>query len=399
MIPRNLSKAIKKYKHQYPVIAIVGPRQSGKTTFAQELFNNYAYVSLENLDTRLYAQQDPRGFLSDHKPPLIIDEAQRAPDLFSYLQEAVDRKDKPSQYILTVSQQFLLLEKITQSLAGRILLLKLFPLTTNELITGRFDDDVESIFILKEQNSSFFNKIDLHDLIFKGMYPRIHAKKIDASKWLENYIATYVARDIRSIVNIENLHLFDIFLKTIASFSGQLINYASIANAVGISQPTVKRWMSLLETSGVVFLLSPYYKNIKKRLIKTPKLYFIDTGLLCFLLSIRQPKELLGHPLYGNIFETFVISDLYKRISHIGTIPPLYFFRDRTGNEIDCILDLGTKRTPIEIKASKTYHNEFTTSIKKFNLLSTTDSGLVLYAGDKPVGKNSDIPVIPWWML
>jgi hypothetical protein len=210
---------------------------------------------------------------------------------------------------------------------------------------------------------------------------------------------TYVERDIRSIVNIENLHLFDIFLKTVASYSGQLLNYASISNTIGVSQPTVKKWLSLLETSGVIFLLHPYHKNFRKRLVKTPKLYFIDTGLLCFLLSIRNPKELIGHPLYGNIFETFIISELYKRISHTGTIPPLYFFRDRTGNEIDCIVERRDALLPIEIKAAKTYKEDFLSGIQKFNAISNANRGYVFYAGEHAVGKTTSIPVVPWWMI
>jgi len=399
MIRRNLEIPLKKYQKQYPVIAIAGPRQSGKTTLAKEFFKNYAYVSLENLDIRLQAQQDPRGFLHDNPPPLIIDEAQRVPELFSYLQEIVDINDKGGQYVLTGSHQFLLLEKITQSLAGRIAVFTLYPFTSNELISKQLDDTINSIVSIKKNNTQYFESIELYELIFTGMYPRIHDKKLDPVKWLENYVITYIERDIRSLVNIENLRLFEIFIKTIASYSGQLLNYAAIANTVGISQPTVKKWLSLLETSGIIFLLQPYHKNFNKRLIKTPKLYFIDTGLLCYLLSINSTKELKSHPLYGNIFETFIISEMYKRIAHTGLKPPLYFWRDRTGNEVDCLLEIGQAILPIEIKSARTYNPEYTAGVQKFFTFSNLTKGLVLYSGDQAVGISSAIPVIPWWML
>ncbi len=193
--------------------------------------------------------------------------------------------------------------------------------------------------------------------------------------------------------------MFELFIKTIASYSGQLINYAAIANTVGISQPTVKRWISLLETSGILFLLRPYHKNYNKRLIKTPRLFFVDTGLLCFLLSIRSPKELIGHPLYGSIFETFVISELYKRIAHIGSIHPLFFWRDRTGNAVDLLVEYGQNILPMEIKAARTYHPDFSSNIRKFLSYSNAQKGLVSYAGDRAVGSNTNIPTIPWWMV
>ncbi|MCX8125246.1 MAG: ATP-binding protein [Spirochaetes bacterium] len=399
MIRRNLEIPLKKYVSQYPVIAIVGPRQSGKTTIAKAFFKKHAYVSLENLDMRLQAQQDPRGFLHDNPSPLIIDEAQRVPELFSYLQEIVDTNDRGGQYVLTGSHQFLLLEKITQSLAGRIAVFTLYPFTTNELISGILDYDIKSIITVKKDNHLYYKTINVNELIFTGMYPRIHDKKLDPVKWLENYVITYIERDIRSLVQIENLRLFEIFIKTIASHSGQLTNYAAIANMVGISQPTVKKWMSLLETSGIIFLLQPYHKNFNKRLIKTPKLYFVDTGLLCFLLSIRSPKELIGHPLYGNIFETFIISEIYKRIAHTGTVPPLYFWRDRTGNEVDLLVENGQNLFAIEIKAARTYNPDFASQITKFFAFSNAHKGLVVYAGDQAFGMHSKIPTIPWWML
>jgi hypothetical protein len=383
------------------VIAIVGPRQSGKTTLARHLFPDYAYLSLENIDLRHAAQDDPRGFLDDHGPHVILDEIQRAPDLFSYLQERVDSHDAPAQYILTGSQQFLLMQSVSQTLAGRIATFKLFPFTLPELFRLRPDTDIESIFSIKTKDPPYGDGGKLHDMIHTGMYPRIHDKKLTAPKWLENYVLTYIERDIRTLINVENLRTFENFLKICASFSGQLVNYASLANAIGISQPTVKKWLSLLETSGIILLLPPHHKNFAKRLIKSPKLYFIDTGLVCFLLSIRTPAELKSHPLFGSIFETFVVSELYKRISHIGEIPPLFFWRDQTGNEIDLIVEIGGELLPVEIKSSKTYSADFSSAIKKWQSLKGNDSrrGLVIYAGTEIVGKTSPVCTAPLWRL
>ena len=401
MISRNLQLPIQKYSGQYPVLAIVGPRQSGKTTLARYLFPNHKYLSMENLDIRHMAQDDPRGFLDDHGKNIILDEIQRVPALFSYLQERVDQDDSPAGYVLTGSQQFLLMEKITQSLAGRILTFQLYPFSVTELYQVVPDRDIFSIFDIKQDFFKNGGKIDLHTLIFEGMYPRIHDKDLDARKWIESYVLTYIERDIRSLVNVQNLKLFEDFLKICASMSGQLLNYTSISNAIGISQPTVKKWMSLLETSGIIFLLSPHHRNFRKRVVKTPKLYFIDTGLLSFLLSIRKPEELIHHPLWGNIFETFVISELYKRVYHTGEKPPFYFWRDRTGNELDLLVDMGTKLFPVEIKASKTYHKRLKYNIANWLDLEGNDAekGLVLYRGENIVGKGQNVTVVPWWDL
>ena len=401
MIRRNLQKPIRTYAKQYPIVTIVGPRQSGKTTLARYMFPRHKYLSMENLDLRHMAQDDPRGFLDDNGTNLILDEIQRVPGLFSYLQERVDLNDSPSSFVLTGSQQFLLMEKITQSLAGRIITFRLYPFSFNELHGASPDKDIDSIFKIKPGYMEDGKDVDIFKTIFTGMYPRIHDKKLDARKWIESYILTYIERDIRSLVNIENLKLFEDFLKISASMSGQIINYTSISNSIGISQPTVKKWMSLLETSGVIFILPPYYKNFKKRIVKTPKLYFIDTGLLSFLLSIRSPEELKGHPLFGNIFETFIISEFYKRMHHISEIPPFYFWRDKTGNEIDLIVDMGLTLIPIEIKASKTYHPELKSNISSWMNLKGNSSkrGYVIYRGNEVVGKRSDVSFAPWWTL
>lgn len=401
MIRRNLETSIRIYSSQYPVVAIVGPRQSGKTTLARYMFPDHKYLSLENLDIRHMAQDDPRGFLDDYGKNIILDEIQRVPYLFSYLQEKVDLDESPASYVLTGSQQFILMEKITQSLAGRIITFQLYPFSFNELYGAKPDKNIDSIFKIKKKDIKGVEKIDIYRMIFTGMYPRIHDKKLDARKWIENYILTYIERDIRSLVNVDNLKLFEDFLKICASMSGQLINYTSISNSIGVSQPTVKKWLSLLETSGILFVLPPHYKNFKKRIVKTPKLYFTDTGVLSFLLSIRNPDELISHPLWGNIFETFIISELYKRVYHTGEKPSFYFWRDKTGNEIDLIVDIGSKLLPIEIKASKTYSPELKTNIFSWLNLknNTSEKGFVIYRGEEVIGKRSAVSVIPWWDL
>ena len=296
MIKRNLEYPIRQYASEYPVIAIVGPRQSGKTTLVKYMFPDHKYLSMENLDIRHMAQEDPRGFLDDYGDDLILDEIQRVPTLFSYLQERVDSKESPSRYVLTGSQQFLLMEKITQSLAGRIITFQLFPFSFNELNQAKPDNDIESIFEIKPGFIKEGKNIDIFKTIFTGMYPRIHDKSLDPRKWIENYILTYIERDIRSLINVENLKLFEDFLRICASLSGQLVNYTTISNSIGISQPTIKKWLSLLETSGVIFILSPHHRNFKKRVIKTPKLYFSDiiTAFFVLIYTCNLPPCLTG---------------------------------------------------------------------------------------------------------
>lgn len=398
MIHRHLSKQIIKYAKEYPLVAIVGPRQSGKTTLAKALFPKYRYISLENLDMRDRAAKDPRGFLEDFGSFLILDEVQRVPELFSYLQERVDNDQTPAQYILTGSSQFLLIEKITQSLAGRIVTFKLFPLTFTELF--QYDEE-ESFLVKRHSQRKKVSQDELFQLIWEGFYPRIHDKHLDSFKWQENYIFTYVERDIRSLLNIKNLRTFEHFLKLSASSSGQLINLSNFSNALGISVTTVKEWISLLETSGLIFILPPYFENFSKRIVKTAKLYFVDTGLLCHLLGIREVQHLKTHPLLGSIFETFIVSECFKRFHNLGEVPPLYFWRDQVGTEIDLLVHRGQVGFPIEIKMAGTYHSDFKKSIEKYLSLpkNPADRGLVLYCGEHALHLHSPIPTFPWYQI
>ena len=398
MILRTLEKVIKTYKNEYPVIAIVGPRQSGKTTLARQIFMDYKYITLESLDNRKYATDDPRGFLGDCGKRVILDEVQRVPSLFSYLQEYVDKDTQPAQYVLTGSHQFLLMEQVSQTLAGRIITFKLFPFTFNEVYQQNHDTDVQDIFRIKQLDPPV---LSMPEILFKGMYPRIHDRQLTPRTWIANYLDTYIERDIRLLVNISDLRAFENFLTAIASQSGQLINYANISNKIGISQPTVKKWLSLLEASGIVFILKPHHQNFLKRIVKTPKLYFVDTAVLCYLLNIKNVNELQTHPLYGNIFESFIISEFFKRAYHLGEKPPIYFWRDKTGTEIDLLVENGNNLLPIEIKTARTYTSSFYDPMKKWLNLKGNENkkGLVLYTGKKLFGSGQDLSIVPWFML
>lgn len=400
MIPRHLTKYILKYAQQYPIVAVVGPRQSGKTTLVKALFPSYKYLSLESLDIRQHAASDPRGFLNDHGPFIILDEVQRVPELFTYLQEIVDAKQDPAQYILTGSSQFLLVEKITQSLAGRIVTFKLFPFTYIELFQYQEDSAVTSIFQTSHTNRKKIDQEALYNLLWTGFYPRIYDKHLDSYKWYENYLLTYVERDIRLLINIRNIRLFENFITLCASQSGQLMNYANLANSLGVSIPTIREWLSLLETSGIIFILSPYFHNFSKRIVKTPKIYFVDPGFLCYLLSIRSTEHLKTHPLLGSIFETFIISECFKRCYNLGEKPPLYFWRDQSGNEIDLLIDIGQKGFPIEIKFAQSFHPDFKKTIERWLHLKNNlaDKGSIIYCGEHTI-KTETISVTPWYLL
>ncbi len=401
MIPRHLSKHILKYAKQYPILALVGPRQSGKTTLAKALFPTYKYLSLENLDLRHQASADPRGFLSDHGPYVILDEVQRTPELFPYLQEIVDNNQDPAQFILTGSSQFLLVEKITQSLAGRIVTFKLFPLSYLELREYPEDANFESIFQSPHPQRQKVIQEELYNLLWQGLYPRIHDKHLDSYKWYENYLFTYVERDIRSLLNVRNLRTFEHFLLLCASRSGQLLNYSDLSGALGVSTPTIKEWISILETSGLIFILPPYFENFSKRIVKTPKIYFADTGLLCHLLSIRNIDHLKTHPLLGSIFETFIVSECFKRFYNLGETPPLYFWRDQAKNEIDLLIYNGRYGFPIEIKLSQSFHSDYRKTIEHWLDLekNPAKNGVVVYCGEHQIQSNAPIPCLPWFML
>jgi predicted AAA+ superfamily ATPase len=292
-------------------------------------------------------------------------------------------------------------EKNTQSLAGRIVTFKLFPLTYLELSEYPEDSSFDSVFQTHHEKRKKVSQEELYHLLWQGLYPRIHDKNLDSYKWYENYLFTYVERDIRSLLNVRNLRTFEHFLLLCAARSGQLLNYSDLSNALGVSVPTVKEWISILETSGLIFILPPYFENFSKRIVKTPKIFFSDTGLLCHLLSIRNVEHLKAHPLLGSIFETFMISECYKRFYNLGETPPLYFWRDQTQNEIDLLIHRGQVGFPIEIKISQSFHPDFSKVIKYWLKLdqNRASKGLVIYCGEHITDGTGAAPAIPWYML
>ncbi len=348
MLQRHLEKKVVALSKKFPIVAITGPRQSGKTTFIKTLFKNYKYVSLEDMDMRDFAQNDPIGFLREYGIGSIIDEIQRVPQLFSYLQTKVDSSTKTGQYIISGSQNFLLLHNISQSLAGRVALFKLLPFSIAEL----------------EQAKK--TPASLEKTIFSGFYPRLFDKRIHPTDFYPSYIETYVERDVRYLTNVNDLDRFRLFIKLCAGRIGQIINLQSLANDVGISQPTAKSWLSILEASYIIFRLNPFHANFNKRLIKSPKLYFYDTGLACSLLGITQPDQLKTHYLKGGLFENLVILDMYKSELNKGVNKALYFWRDSNGNEIDLLWEDGQKINLAEIKYNNTFSQNYLKGLNSF---------------------------------
>jgi predicted AAA+ superfamily ATPase len=379
MFIRALSKKFIALTKTFSVVAVTGPRQSGKTTLVRELLPDYRYVSLEDLDTRAYAQKDPRGFLSEYDKRVIIDEVQLVPDLFSYLQGVVDQNQLMGQYILTGSQHFLLHEKISQSLAGRSAFLHLLPLSLAELIHA---------------------KVVVHspeETLFRGFYPRLYTSKVEIADWYSNYIRTYVERDLRMIKNIQDLGAFQTFIKLCASRTGQILDLTSIGNDCGVSHNTISGWIGILEASFIIFLLRPYYQNFGKRLIKSPKIYFYDTGLLCHLLNIGSADQLTTHYLRGGIFESYVLSEMLKYQYNQGLDPSLYFWRDQQGKEIDCIAEAGSRLIACEIKSSKTISSDFFAHLEYWQKISNTNpqDSYLIYGG-KTSQKRSQATVLAW---
>jgi len=349
LLPRHLTPALLAAAEQLPIVSLTGPRQSGKTTLAKMAFPGHSYINLEAPEVGEAAREDPRGFLRRLPGPAIIDEAQRAPELFSYLQLAVDEDETPGRFILTGSQNFLLSERISQTLAGRCAILNLLPFSVAELEGRPARDPFEAL-----QGSPAKLESSLDELLFRGLYPRVHRPKMDARSWLADYVATYVERDVRLTINIGQLDLFQRFLKLAAGRTATVLNLSNLARDVGVSPPTIRNWLSVLEASFIIKSLPPYFESFNKRLVKSPKIHFIDTGMLCFLLGIRKPSELEGHPLRGAIFESFVVAEFTKAFLNAGEVPPLYHWRDHGGHEVDLVVDRGRWIDGYEVKSSET---------------------------------------------
>lgn len=369
---RSITPVLERFSKLYPVLGIIGPRQSGKTTTAKMLFGQLPYVSLENIDIRFQAQNDPRAFLANYQKGAIFDEVQHVPDLLSYLQEIVDDSPVNGRYILTGSQNFALNHHVSQSLSGRIGMTTLLPLSLSEL--GKPTD------------------ITLN--IFNGGYPGLHQRNMHPIDFYPSYIQTYIERDVRQLKNIENIGRFQTFLKLCAGRVGQIINLSSLAQDCGISHTTVRQWLNILEASYLIFFLQPFHQNFNKRLIKMPKLYFYDTGLVCTLLGLEKESQLETHYLKGALFENLIILEIVKKRLNQGLPTNLYFWRDRTGHEVDLLAEWGGNIHAIEIKAGSTFQNDFIKNVQYFCELSKVAKGYLIYTGQQN-GLHAKVKLIP----
>ncbi len=379
MIQRALRQKLLELASKYPIVTLTGPRQSGKSTLLKMTFPDYQYVSLEDPDMRLLAETDPKGFLQTYPNHTIIDEVQRVPALFSYLQTHTDQAGETGMYLLAGSHNFLLMEHVNQSLAGRTAVLRLLPFSHSEL---------RNAFILPEQ---------VDEEIFKGGYPRLYDKEIAPRDFYPYYIQTYVERDVRLIRNIGDLSKFIRFIRLCAGRIGQLLNLSSLANECGVAVSTIQTWISVLEASYICYLLQPDYNNFAKRLVKTPKLYFYDTGLACSLLGIESAEQVSSHFLRGGLFENLVINEVIKQAYNAGETPNITFWRDSTGNEIDLLQYKAGVAQAYEIKSSATFNTDYQKGLIKYAALSgiTPKQCHVIYTGDKDM-QTSNAKVIAW---
>jgi len=378
MIRRQASQTLIDLSKGFPLVAVTGPRQSGKTTLVQNVFPDKEYVTFEDLDTLALAESDPRGFLSSYPNGAILDEVQRCPKLFSYLQTIVDKQTQMGLFILTGSQQFGLLSGITQSLAGRVGLVQLLP------------------FSLSEINSARIKKDTLFSTLYKGLYPPLYDRLLTPEQWFANYMVTYLERDVRQIINVKELSVFQHFVRMCAARTGQLLNLSSLANDCGITHNTARSWISVLEASYIVFLLQPHHRNYGKRLVKTPKLYFYDSGLASWLLNIQSPEHLAIHPQRGGLFEGLIVSELLKARYNQGKISNLYFWRDNLGDEVDVIIESGQSLIPVEIKSGATINQDYFKALRKWNTWTKLKQALYLvYGGEKNI-ENNGVKIVSW---
>lgn len=386
MIPRVLEPRLRDLARKFPIVTVTGPRQSGKTTLCRAVFPDKPYVSLEAPDIQEFARRDPRGFLGQHREGAILDEVHRVPELMSYLQPMVDEHPVRGKWVLTGSANFSLLQSLGQSLAGRTALLELLPLGLEEL--RRFETPLT----------------DLHNLLWRGSYPALYDRMLEPGDWYPSYVTTYLERDVRAILAVGDLLAFQTFLRLCAGRVGQLVNLSALAADAGLSHNTAKAWLSVLEAGYVAWRLPPYHASVSKRLVKTPKLHFLDSGLACFLLGIRSPEHLRDHPLRGPIFETWVASEILKSRVHRGLPPSLSFYRDRKGSEVDVILEEGLSLFAIETKSGQTVAGDFFSGLETFATLARESrpprksKSFVVYGGAEPQNRSLG-EVVPWAAL
>lgn len=366
MVNRLISDKIKDLLGKFPIVTLTGARQCGKSTLLKNLLPEYRYVSLEDPDMRRAVSGDPRSFLDNFSDRTVIDEAQYVPELFSYIQTKVDDENRPGMYVLSGSHNFLLMESVTQSLAGRVAILKLAPFSISELRSAGMLPDNPS------------------ELILNGGYPRVYDWKISPEDYYPNYVMTYLERDVRLLRNINDFSRFELFLRLCASRVGQQISFTALSNECGISVQTAKDWISILESSYLVFRLPPYYKNFGKRLVKTPKLYFYDTGLVCSLLGLQTSSQMMFSDMKGALFENLVIADMLKKSLFAGKQPQLYYWRDSNGNEVDLLEENGGQLNACEIKSGSSLRLDWFRGLDGFAALSGIDASgkSVIYAGD-----------------
>ncbi|MCF6352076.1 MAG: ATP-binding protein [Cyclobacteriaceae bacterium] len=378
MVKRIAQKKLIDLAKKFKAVALIGARQTGKTTLVKSTFKGKAYVSLENPEQRAFAIEDPKGFLANYPKGAILDEIQRVPHLFSYLQEILDNSKSKGLFILTGSNNFLLQQNISQSLAGRVGHLTLMPFSIKELF-----------------NSKLLPKLD-NELLIKGFYPPVYDQLIPPTDWCPNYIQTYIEKDVRQIKNVTNLIVFERFIKLLAGRNGQELNMSSFANEVGVDMKTIQSWIGILETSSIIYLLRSYHKNYNKTIVKRPKVYFVDTALVCFLLGIRTVQHLEVHPLRGALFEELIVTEILKTRTNLGQSINMYYWRDKTGHEIDIIIDYGGKVLPIEIKSGMTISSDYFKNISYFKKLSGISKALVLYAGNEDQKRSDGTEVKNW---
>jgi predicted AAA+ superfamily ATPase len=382
IIQRDLTPRLRKAARQFPAVTLTGPRQSGKSTLCRAVFPRLPYANLEAPDVRAFAAEDPRAFLAQFPKGAVIDEVQRAPDLPSYLQGIIDADPKPGRWILTGSQNLTLVESVSQSLAGRSAVLHLLPLARSEVT--RFARHPKS----------------LDETLLAGGYPRIFDRKLDPSDWLRSYVATYIDRDVRTISNVGDLAVFQRFVELCAGRTAQLLNYSALAADCGVSQPSAKAWLSILETSFIAFRLRPFHSNLRKRLVKMPKLHFYDSGLVCWLLGIRTPEQLRSHPLRGAIFETWVVSEIAKHRLNRGEPGGLSFYRDRDAAEADLVIEHPDRLTLVEAKSAQTASASLFDGANRVRGHLVEPSRprcdvVVAYGGDR-AQRRSDAKLVPW---